>query len=82
MGSIVVPFRGLYLGLGSSKVLPKRNYYGAYGYRANCTETMLASSSHREAFGLTALKPRQTHETARNAFGAPAALTNKHASPI
>ena len=28
MGSIVVPFYGLYL--GSYKVIPKRNYYGAY----------------------------------------------------
>ena len=30
MGSIVVPFCGLYL--GSYKVIPKRNYLGAYGY--------------------------------------------------
>ena len=30
MGSIVVPFCGLYL--GSYKVIPKWNYYGACGY--------------------------------------------------
>ena len=30
IGSIVVPFGGSYL--ESYKVLPKRNYYGAYGY--------------------------------------------------
>ena len=30
IGSGVVPFCGLYL--GSYKVIPKRNYYGAYGY--------------------------------------------------
>ena len=30
MGSIVDPFRGLYL--GSYKVIPKRKYGGAYGY--------------------------------------------------
>ena len=29
IGSTVVPFRGLYL--GSYKVIPKRNYHGAYG---------------------------------------------------
>ena len=32
-GSIVVPFRGSYL--ESRKVIPKRNYYGAYGHRWN-----------------------------------------------
>ena len=31
IGSIVVPFCGLYL--GSYKVIAKRIYYGAYGYR-------------------------------------------------
>ena len=31
IGSKVVPFCGLYL--GSYKVTPKRNYFGAYGYR-------------------------------------------------
>ena len=30
IGSIVVPFCGSYW--GSFKVIPKRNYYGAYGY--------------------------------------------------
>ena len=30
IGSIVVPFCGLHL--GSKKIIPKRNYYGAYGY--------------------------------------------------
>ena len=30
-GSMLVPFCGLYL--GSYKVIPKRNYNGAYGYR-------------------------------------------------
>ena len=29
IGPYVVPFGGLYL--GSYKVIPKRNYYGAYG---------------------------------------------------
>ena len=29
IGSMVVPFRGWYL--GSYKVIPKWNYYGAYG---------------------------------------------------
>ena len=31
IGSMVVPFCGLYV--GSYKVLPSRNYYGAHGYR-------------------------------------------------
>ena len=30
IGSILVPFWGSYL--ESYKVIPKRNYYGAYGY--------------------------------------------------
>ena len=36
MGSVVVPFCGLYL--GSYKVIPKRNYYRAYGYALRHTE--------------------------------------------
>ena len=42
MGSTVVPFGGS--SIDSCKVLPKRNYYGAYGYLHGCKETGLWST--------------------------------------
>ena len=48
---MVVPFLGSYL--GSCKVTPKRNYYGAYGYSPRALRTRFSLvSAGREACAL------------------------------
>ena len=56
IGSIVVPFCGLYL--GSYNVIPKRNYYGAYGIQHQEKEPHLLGSFADALDAPAAKRPR------------------------